>query len=249
VLHGELMEKRRLEDEIDVARRIQMSFLPQVLPEIRGYEMSAIHFPSEQVGGDYYDVIKIAPGQWGVVIADVFGKGIPAALVMAAFRSSLLAEIRNNYSIRTILAKVNRLIWESVEPERCVTAWYGVIDTKAGVLTFSNAGHVYPMLVSAAGVRKLGKGGMLLGALEDTSYDEDRVQLKKGDLLLFFTDGLTEPENDKGEPFGEERLVALAQSLIDLPCADIVQKIYEGTIAFTGGMLSDDFTLLAIKVG
>ena len=248
VLHAELMEKRRLEDELDLARRIQMSFLPEVLPEIAGFELSAFNLPSEEVGGDYYDVIRISPGQWGLVIADVFGKGIPASLVMASFRASLLAEIRNNYSIRTVLAKVNRLIWESVEPERCVTACYGVLDSRAGVLTYSNAGHILPLVISREGVRSLAKGGLLLGAVRDATYEEERVHLKPGDLVLFFTDGLTEPENEHGEPFGEARIAELARSLLDLACADIVTRIHEEILAFTHGMLTDDFTMLAVKV-
>jgi phosphoserine phosphatase RsbU/P len=248
ILHAELLEKRRLEDELDLARRIQMTFLPEVLPDIPGFELSALNLPSEEVGGDYYDVIRISPGHWGLVIADVFGKGIPASLVMASFRASLLAEIRNNYAIRTILAKVNRLIWESVEPERCVTACYGVLDRKAGVLTYSNAGHIYPLVISKDAVRTLTRGGMLLGAIRDTSYEEERIYLKSGDLLLFFTDGLTEPENERGEPFGEERITRLAQGMLDLPCADIVRRLHEEILAFTHGMLTDDFTLLAVKV-
>jgi len=248
ILHAELMEKRRLEDELDLARRIQMTFLPDVLPEIPGFELSALNLPSEEVSGDYYDIIRISPGQWGLVIADVFGKGIPASLVMASFRASLLAEIRNNYAIRTILAKVNRLIWESVEPERCVTACYGVLDTKAGVLTYSNAGHIYPLLISQGGVRSLTKGGMLLGAIREVAYEEERIHLRSGDLLLLFTDGLTEPENERGEPFGENRIADIARSLLDLPCAEIVSRLHEEILKFTHGMLTDDFTMLAVKV-
>jgi sigma-B regulation protein RsbU (phosphoserine phosphatase) len=247
-LHKELVEKRRLENEVELARRIQRSFLPDVLPEIPGYEVSAINLPSEEVSGDYYDLISMAPGQWGIVIADVFGKGIPASLVMASFRASLLAEIRNNYAISTILDKVNRLIWESVEPERCVTACYGVLDADAGVLTYSNAGHLYPLLIGDKGVRRLTTGGMLLGAVRESAYEEGRIDLDKGDLLIFFTDGLTEAENASGEPFGEERLIEAARSLIDLPCKDIVEGIHREVSRYRGDRLADDFTLVTMKV-
>jgi sigma-B regulation protein RsbU (phosphoserine phosphatase) len=247
-LHMELLEKRRLEDELELARRIQRSFLPDVLPEIAGYELSAINLPSEEVSGDYYDVIPIAEGQWGLVIADVFGKGIPASLVMASFRASLLAEIRNNYSITTVLSKVNRLIWESVEPERCVTACYGVLDAEAGVLTYSNAGHLYPLVIGRDRLIRLDRGGMLLGAIEHTVYEEERAHLRPGDLLLLYTDGLTEAENRYGEAFGEQRLIDLAQSIIDLPASDIVKKIHHAIWDFTGAKPVDDFTLLLIKV-
>ena len=246
-LHREILEKRRLEAEIELARRIQVTFLPDVLPAIPGYDLSAINIPSEEVSGDYYDVIHVAPGQWGFVIADVFGKGIPASLVMASFRASLLAEIRNNYAIRTIMGKVNRLIWESVEPERCVTACYGVLDSAARVLTYSNAGHLYPMVVRKGEVQRLKKGGLLLGAVRDASYQEERVHLKPGDLLLFFTDGVTEAENHLGEPFGETRLET-AVAGVDLPCSDIVERIHQAILDFSGTRLADDSTLMVLKV-
>ena len=247
-LHKEILEKRRFEYELNLARRIQVTFLPEALPEIPGYDISAINLPSEEVSGDYYDVISVSPGQWGIVIADVFGKGIPASLVMASFRASLLAEIRNNYAIRTIMRKVNKLIWESVEPERCVTACYGVLDTGAGVLTYSNAGHLYPLLIRRSEVRHLARGGMLLGAIEGASYEEERVQLEPGDLLLFFTDGLTEAEDSTGEPFGEDRLREAAIAVLDLGCSDIVKHIHQTVVGFSGASLADDFTVVALKV-
>ena len=248
-LHKEILEKRRLEAELDLARRIQVTFLPERLPEIPGYDISAINLPSEEVSGDYYDVISVAPGQWGIVIADVFGKGIPASLVMASFRASLLAEIRNNYAISTIMRKVNRLIWESVEPERCVTACYGVLDVGAGVLTYSNAGHLYPLVIRKSGLLHLTKGGMLLGAVDRVTYEEGRVHLEPGDLLLFFTDGLTEAENTTGEPFGEDRLIDAARAVLDLRCADIVEHIHKTIVDFSCDKLTDDFTVVALKVG
>ena len=247
-LHRELLEKRRLEDELELARRIQKSFLPDRLPEIPGYDVSAINLPSEEVSGDYYDIINVADGQWGIVIADVFGKGIPASLVMASFRASVLAEIRNNYSISTILSKVNRLIWESVEPERCVTACYGVLDIGAGVLTYCNAGHLYPLVIRKDRVLRLDQGGMLLGVSPDAAYEEGRIHLERGDLLLFFTDGLTEAENRLGDPFGEDNLIEAARSAIDLRCSDIVKRIHGEISDFSDGSLTDDFTLLALKV-
>jgi sigma-B regulation protein RsbU (phosphoserine phosphatase) len=246
-LHRELIEKRKLEHEVELARRIQRTFLPDALPGIAGYDVSAINLPSQQVSGDYYDVINVSDGQWGFVIADVFGKGIPASLVMASFRASLLAEIRNNYSIGAIMSKVNRLIWESVEPERCVTACYGVLEIQSGVLTYANAGHLYPVLIRQDGVTRLSRGGMLLGVLKDAGYDEERIHMDKGDLLLFFTDGLTEAESPQGEPYGEDRLIEVAREVADLPCRAITERIHGEISAFSGGELIDDFTLLVLK--
>ena len=247
-LHAQILERRKLVDELEVARHIQNTFLPDVIPDIPGYDLSAINIPSEAVGGDYYDIIPISEGQWGITVADVFGKGVPAALVMASYRASLLAEIRNNYSIGTIMAKVNRLIWESVDPEKCVTACYGVLDAKGRVLTYSNAGHLYPLVLRRGEALRLDKGGMILGVLPDSVYEEGRLNLESGDLILFFTDGLTEAESPGGQPFGEDRLMAVARSAVELPCPDIVKRIHTAIYEFSNGKLIDDFTLIAVKV-
>jgi sigma-B regulation protein RsbU (phosphoserine phosphatase) len=143
--------------------------------------------------------------------------------------------------------KVNRLIWESVEPERCVTACYGVLEVESGVLTYSNAGHLYPAIIRKDSTIHLSKGGMLLGVLEDVTYEEDRIHLEGGDLLLFFTDGLTEAESPGGEPFGEDRLIEVARASADLQCSAIAERIYEEISAFSEGTLFDDFTLLVLK--
>jgi sigma-B regulation protein RsbU (phosphoserine phosphatase) len=247
-LHAQIIERRKLVDELEVARQIQRTFLPDVIPEIQGYDLSAINIPSEAVGGDYYDIIPISTGQWGIAIADVFGKGVPAALVMASFRASLLAEIRNNYMINAILRKVNHLIWESVEPGRCVTACYGVLDAESGIFTYSNAGHLHPIVIGKRGIRRLDKGGLLLGAIDKMEYREERVYLEPGDVVLFFTDGLTEAENVYGEAFGEDRLIEKAQSLASSPGAEIVRELHQAVCEFAAGQLGDDFTLLVIKV-
>ena len=247
-LHAQIIERRRLVDELEVARQIQKSFLPDVIPDIRGYDLSAINIPSQAVGGDYYDIIPISEGQWGIAIADVFGKGVPAALVIASFRASLLAEIRNNYMINAILRKVNRLIWESVEPERCVTACYGVLDAESGIFTYSNAGHVHPIIIGKNGVRRLDKGGILLGAVDKAEYREERVYLEPGDVVLFYTDGLTEAEDVTGDAFGEEKLIDTARSLADRPSSEIVTSLHQTVSEFSGGHLGDDFTLLVLKV-
>jgi sigma-B regulation protein RsbU (phosphoserine phosphatase) len=120
---------RRLSEQLSVARSIQESVLPRHAPDIEGYDVAGVNYPSEQVGGDYFDFVPIVPGQWGLAVADVSGKGIPAAIIMAGFRASLIAEIRNNYSIRTIFRKVNNVLREMTPRDNFVTAFYGVLDT------------------------------------------------------------------------------------------------------------------------
>ena len=152
--HEEILEKRRLEEELSIAKRIQKTFLPQKKPQVSGFDISGINIPSEEVGGDYYDFIAINESQMGIVIADVSGKGIPAALIMASVRAGLIAEIRNNYAIRSIMAKVNNLLFESTASDIYVTLVYGVLDPKNRIFTFSNAGHNAPILRRADGEMK-----------------------------------------------------------------------------------------------
>ncbi len=145
-LHEEAVRSRRLEEDLAIARQIQLSFLPQSPPKMKGIDLAGLNVPSLEVGGDFYTFVDVAPGQLGVGIADVAGKGISAGLIMASFRASLLAEVRNNYSITTILSKVNRLLIESTEPSHFVTALYGVLDYNTRRFTYSCAGH-YPGLL------------------------------------------------------------------------------------------------------
>ncbi|MFH0778284.1 MAG: SpoIIE family protein phosphatase, partial [Candidatus Eisenbacteria bacterium] len=192
-LNDELEEKRRIEEELKIARQIQASFLPSECPLIEGFDICGVNIPFEEVGGDYYDFIRIVENQMGVAIADVSGKGIPASLIMASFRASLRAEIRNNYAIRTIFRKTNALLYESTETGRFVTAFYGVLDTKNKVLTFSNAGHNPPILLrSGGGMELLSEGGTILGILPDSAYEERPISLGSGDVLALYTDGVVE---------------------------------------------------------
>jgi len=249
-LHKEALEKRRLEEELSIARQIQTTFLPKGDPQVRGFDIAGMNIPSSEVGGDFFDFIKIVENQLGVAIADVSGKGIPAALIMAAFRASLKAEILNNYAIRTIFQKVNRLLFESVEREMYVTAVYGVLDTKNRVLTFSNAGHNPPILRRADGsIEYLSDGGVALGVLELSTYEERPLSLFSGDILILYTDGVTEAFSPEGEEFGVDRLVEVINENYELSARDLLNEIYERVQDFTNDSAQlDDLTMVAIKV-
>ena len=250
-LHEQSVEKRRLEDEIGIARRIQMRLLPADAPRFPGFDLAAFNHPSREVSGDVYDFVPITPDQLGLMVGDVAGKGVAAGILMATFRASLRAEIRNNYSISVILAKVNRLIFESVENSVFVTAVYGVLDRERRRLTYANAGHNPPLLLRAGGqVEWLTAGGPLLGPLAEARYVEEFIDLDPGDLLIFYTDGITEAMDKDGEMFGVERLVELARSV---PRADsarrICHRLLEAVRAHTGQVhAEDDLTAIVLRV-
>jgi sigma-B regulation protein RsbU (phosphoserine phosphatase) len=249
-LLDQAMQARNLERELEIARGIQASFLPTTPPTMPGLDLAGLNIPYRDVGGDYYDWIRIVDNQIGLAIGDVSGKGVAAALLMAAFRASLLAEIRNHYAIRRILQKVNRLLFESTEPGKFVTAFYGVLDAKNRVFTFSNAGHNPPLLLHADGRAEwLTEGGLPLGVLEDSSYEERPTPLASGDVLVLYTDGVTEAANEHEEEFGVERLEALVRATAHRPAVEIVEAIRTQVNAFTGARhLNDDLTLLVARL-
>lgn len=249
-LNRERLARRRLEHELSIARRIQMTFLPPKDPVIDGVDVAGINIPSTEVGGDYYDFIPIVENQYGIAIGDVSGKGIPAALIMAAFRASLKAEIRNNFAIRAILYKVNNLLYESIERDRFVTAVYGVLDSKNGVFTFSNAGHNPPIIRRSSGdIEYLREGGVALGALPDSQYQERPISLRSGDILLFYTDGVTEVFNEEGKEYGVDRLLDALHNSCHLRAREIIDSIVRKAVDFgSSGRDKDDLTMIVIKV-
>jgi sigma-B regulation protein RsbU (phosphoserine phosphatase) len=248
-MHRERLVARQLEDELAIARRIQMTFLPPGDPEIPGFDVAGINIPSTAVGGDYYDFIPIVSNQFGIAIGDVSGKGIPASLIMAAFRASLKAEIRNNFAIRAILNKVNNLLYESIERDRFVTAVYGVLDSKNKIFTFSNAGHNPPILKRLSGeVAYLNEGGVALGAIPNSVYEERPISLIKGDILLFYTDGVTEVINENGGEFGVHRLLHSLDRSRHLAAREIIDSIVRETREYSSAKREiDDLTIIVIK--
>jgi sigma-B regulation protein RsbU (phosphoserine phosphatase) len=247
-LHEEALEKRRLEQEVRIARAIQERCVPDQAPEIGGFRLAGLNVPSLEVSGDLFDYIPIVPGHLGIMIADVAGKGIPAALVGATFRASLRAEVRNNYAISTILSKVNALLLESQETGGFVTAVYGVLDEETMRWTYCNAGHNPPLWLRADGqVEWLWRGGPLLGAYADVSFGEDSIRMVPGDILVLYTDGITEALNDQGEEFGSERLVRVVMECRELPPEEICRRVTTAALAHEGGRKADDLTVVVVK--
>lgn len=249
-LFRELRGKERLENELEIAREIQRSFLPGEAPSLPGFEVAGLNVPSREVSGDSFDFVPITRDHLGIMIGDVSGKGVPAALILATFRASLRSEIRNEYSIKEIMGKVNRLLYESVEPGKFVTAIYGVLDVTQRVFTYANAGHNPPFLLRPhARPRELSEGGLILGSFADATYQEGRVELKPGDLLVFYTDGVTDAGEPGMAPFGNQRLVRAVQKQREKSALRICQAILDEVQQYAGDLANlDDRTVVVLKV-
>jgi serine phosphatase RsbU (regulator of sigma subunit) len=250
-LHNEAIEKRRMEEEIRIARRIQRRQLPVEEPDLPGLDIAAFNHPSREVSGDVYDFIPIAEDQLGILIGDVSGKGVAAGIMMAAFRASLRAEIRNNYAISVILSKVNRLLWESTEDTAFVTGVYGVLDLKRARLTYANAGHNPPLLMRRDGeVQWLDEGGLILGCIPEATYREAIVDLRGGDTLVFYTDGITEALSPDQEEFGQEGLLKLLRPIgTEVTARDTCLRLLEAVHTHAGSaQMSDDLTAIVLRI-
>jgi sigma-B regulation protein RsbU (phosphoserine phosphatase) len=248
-LTRELLERRHLEKELTIARDIQLSFLPKSNPILPGFEIAGTSRPHDQVGGDYYDFIRVSESRLGIAIADVAGKGIPAALLMAGFRMSLLAEIRNEFAIRAVMRKVNSLVYESTDRHVFVTAFYGLLDSRNRGLTFSNAGHNPPILHRADGtIIPLVDGGVALGVLPDAQYEDRPIAIRPGDVLVFYTDGISEAESPTGEQFGTSRIEQRIAELAGRSAQEILDGIISTVLQWCGTRgPNDDLTVVVLK--
>ena len=249
MLHEQLIEKQRLEGQLEVARQVQLELLPPRDPQLEGYDISAYNFPTEEVSGDYYDWVKIYDDQIGLVIADVSGKGVPAALLMAFLRASLRAATHIGYSPHISMAKVNYLLWESIERNQFVTAFYAILDVTNKTLTYTNAGHNPPVLLKQNGdFSFIDRGSIPLGMFRDTRYHEYYLTTEPGDVLVLYTDGATEAHNPEGEEFGRERLVQAVKTNRQLGARELITAVHTEVLEWTDGRgATDDVTFFVIK--
>ena len=249
MLHEQLIEKKRLEGQLEVARQVQLELLPASDPVLEGFDISAYNFPTEEVSGDYYDWVRIYDDQIGLVIADVAGKGIPAALLMVFLRASLRAATHIGYATHISMAKVNYLLWESIERNQFVTAFYGILDASNRTLSYSNAGHNPPMLIGADGTTSfVDRGEQPLGMFRETRYHEYYHTFKPGEILVLYTDGVTEAMNSADEEFGRDRLAAAVKDASELGARELVASMQRAVLEWTDGLgSSDDATFFVIK--
>jgi PAS domain S-box-containing protein len=242
----EAQERQRLEQELHIARLIQQTLLPKSLPGLPGYEVAAYYQPARQVGGDFYDFLRLPDGQLGLIVGDVSGKGVPAALVMAITRTMLQAAYRLG-SPGEILEQVNNTLYRDIPPNMYVTCLAALLDSKTGRLQYANAGHDLPYLRHADGVSKLRATGMPLGLMPDMNYEQKEITLRPGDSVLLYSDGLVEAHDPQREMFGFPRMQGFVgahpggATLIDTLLAELGR--------FTGEEWEqeDDITLVTLQ--
>lgn len=247
----QLIEKERLERELQVAADIQMSILPDVLPVREHFDFGGRILPARQVGGDFYDVFDLGDNKLGVLIGDVADKGVPSAIFMARAHALIIAEADSVTPPGEVLRRVNKHITRLEKAIQFVTALYGVLDTQTGEFSYARAGHEPPLLLHEHGdVHRLPhQPGMALGLWENITLDEYRLFLPQGSLLVLFTDGMTDCRNPKGEPFGLERIKKTMIGLINLSAQEGCDLLFESLMKYqNGSKQDDDVTLVAIHV-
>ncbi|HNT53691.1 MAG TPA: GAF domain-containing protein [Anaerolineaceae bacterium] len=248
-LKVEMVARERLEREIQLAREIQQTFLPSHLPDLPGWELDIRWQTARQVGGDFYDIIRLGKGRLGLVIADVSDKGLPAALYMTVART-LIRALQGVESPARVLERVNNLMLVDSHNGLFVTAVYAILSLEKGTLTYANAGHNRPLLLRAQtdSIEQLARGSMAMGVMEDIKYEEHVITIEPGDGLLFFTDGLTDATSPSEEMFGEERILQIIQQVRGKDVCQLLETLDEAVRDFRQDAApSDDLTLLAIR--
>jgi sigma-B regulation protein RsbU (phosphoserine phosphatase) len=256
-------ERERLQGEIQIAREVQTQLYPKVVPNLKSLALVALCDPARLVSGDYYDYQQLLNTKIAVAMGDVCGKGISAALLMATIQSSFRMQLRtslelakavgheqviSSISTSTLVSHLNKQLFAHTAAEKFATFFLGVYDEPSSTLTYTNAGHLPPILVREGTASRLEVNGLVVGAFDFAKYEESRLRLYAGDLLVFFTDGITEPENEYGEMFGEDRLTELVVKNAHLADEPLAQMIVDAAKNWTSSAeLQDDMTVLLMR--
>jgi sigma-B regulation protein RsbU (phosphoserine phosphatase) len=248
-LYQEEERARALEQDLLAAKTIQQNLLPKTVPQIPGFDVAGYMLPAKEVGGDYFDYLTLPEGRWGFVVADVAGKGLPAAMLMSNLQGTIRAQAGVTSSCAQCVMVANRMLKLSVSPGQFVTLFLAALDPVKRSLSYCNAGHNPPYLFKPDGTFKaLSTGGPLLGAFEGLPYDEEVVQLGGGEVLVIFSDGVTEANNDAGDMFGEERLIETIKPVLRKSASEILASLTDSVRRFAGGTpAADDLTLLVFR--
>jgi len=238
-----------MQEQVRLAAQIQVDLLPSTPPQLPGYDLAARSIAAQGVGGDYYDYIRVRDDRFAICLGDVSGKGLPASLLMANLQATLRGQAVLDAPVRETISRSNRLIYESTDPERFATLFYGLLDLSSNRLGFCNAGHENPILLTNnATVDRLETGGMALGVLEEFPYEEDGVPLHPGDVLVVFSDGIPDATNEFDHPFGEARLLELIAEHRQLSAAELIDRIIADVLEHEGDTPQlDDLTMVIVK--
>ncbi|HGE72382.1 TPA: GAF domain-containing protein [Candidatus Poribacteria bacterium] len=246
ILYEERIERQRIEQELAAAAKIQENLMPRTVPNLAGFQISAKNIPSQLVGGDFYDFIPFGQSHLGMVIADVSGKGIPGAILMASARASLRAYLEDPHTVKDVITKLNRVLCRDTQASQFVTLFYGMLDAQELTFTYTNAGHNPPILFRDKEQITLSEGGLVLGVLPNTNYEEKTIKLIKGDLLVFYTDGVTEASKDDNY-YGTERLINIVQKYTYMDADEIMKKIINDVFEYNNSSQNDDTTVIVVK--
>jgi serine phosphatase RsbU (regulator of sigma subunit) len=248
-LLAESVDRKVFEEELKIARKIQMQMLPGDPPALEGFDLFAVTVPSRQVGGDYYDFVVIDQRWLVVVVADVSGKGIPASILTA----TLQATVRSNADAQTqpagMMGRLNRLLYRNTSAAEFATAFYALIDMHTGRVRYANAGHDFPFVIGNGGAYALVESGIVLGCIDEFDYDENQFEIPEHGALVIFTDGVTDAESRTGESYGTDRLRAVLERHASEPARDLCRRIIEDVRTFGDGENQDDLTLVVLKRG
>ena len=249
-LFKETLEKQRMEEELNIARDIQRRLFPSTYPAFPGFEIKGYNIPSRQVGGDYFDCIQIDENRFALAIADVSGKGIPASLLMSNLQASLHSQVALKTTIADIAGRLNNFLHAHTSYDKFITFFYAEVDVNERTITYTNAGHNPPYLYHSDGsFRLLDKGGLLLGMMADMPYETETVPLQRGDMLVMFTDGVTEAKSLKDADFEEWRLEAVLEKCVHESVETVIENIIPAIEEFSAGMpQADDITILVMRV-
>ena len=250
--HARLLQKEqelfKLEEEYRMAKEIQLNILPKQIPAIEGYDIFAINIPAKEVGGDYYDFIKLTGNRIAFCLGDITGKGLAAAMLMANLQATLRGQALTQNNVCDNIKNSNVLLFNSTAENRFATLFYGELDFVNHTITYCNAGHDAPVSLFKNNITRLTEGGLLMGCFDFAEFEQKDKQIKSGELLLIFSDGVTEAMNINYEEFGEEKLISIVKSSQDLKVKELIEKIVtEVRVHSSKVEQSDDITLLAIK--
>ena len=245
----EIAQRELQEQELERALEIQQALLPKQIPQIPGFDIAGAWEPARVVGGDYFDVIKLSDTKLGICIADVVGKSVSAALLMANVQATVRAFASDAASPAWLCSRVNSVLCNHIASGKFVTLFYGVLDAQQRILQYTNAGHLSPILVHGSRpAQQLQNGGALLGVFPEWKYEDSAAQLAPSDRLLLFTDGITEAARPDGEEFGEQRLIDAAASLAQRSSAELKDQLLSQVKSFCHSQLADDATLIVVSV-